>query len=750
MAYPRGIRQIVGHSSLSVIPMRAAVLFLVLGIVLPNMRAAAAGSVPLSHSIQAVDGVPPSPAEPHKAYISRGTLRPDELAQTLNFEVVLQMRNFSELQGRVAKGERISVAEMASKYQPAAADYQTIVNWLTQQGFTIRKQDPNHLAVFASGKVSELKTKLSMTFARVTQDGTEYTSAISAPVVPTTIGNVLVGINGLQPHLRMHHHIVNSVSGAGAPFEPSQLAQAYDATTLYNDNITGSGQTIAIVIDALPAMSDLTEFWTDFGVNRGSSTVTFIQVVAGTLPAPSAEETLDTEWSSSIAPGANVRVYATLDLEFSDTDQGYAQVYSDVTTNPSLNIHQMSMSYGAAEYYEADSQLTTDDQYFAELTAAGVTVFASSGDEGASPSSSGNANGRHATPENPASDPYVTGVGGTSLTVDANGNESSEVVWNDSAISKGATGGGVSTFFAKPSWQTGTGVSTTANRQVPDIAAAGDPETGAYVILNGQGYEYGGTSWSSPTWAGFCALLNQARANTSLGSLGLLGPYLYPLIGTANFRDITSGNNDYESSRGFGYSAGTGYDLCTGCGVPDVTVLAKTLSGSTTLAPNLVSVASVQSQGGTNYSIPLPLTGTEGVECRRVNGSLQLVFTFVQPVVSGDAEVTDGTGTVSNVTFSGDTMTVSLTDVTDVQDLTVAVEGINGTDASDSVTFGVLLGDVNGDGIVNATDFLLELNDSGFATGQSGFNFRADVSCDGIVNALDFLIVRNRSGFGLQ
>jgi kumamolisin len=729
--------------------MRAAVLFLVIAVFLPSLRAATSvAQVSLSRSVQPIDAVPPTPARPHKAYISRSTLRSDELAETLDFEVVLQMRSFSELQGRVAKGEHISASEMAAKYQPTAADYQTVVTWLTQQGFTIEQQDPSHLAVFAGGRISQLKSKLSMNFARVTQDRTEYTSAISAPVVPASIGNLLVGINGLQPHLQMHPHIIlNSTSGAGAPFEPSQLAQAYDASTLYNDNITGSGQTIAIVIDTFPLMSDLTAFWTDFGVNRGSSTVTFIQVVSGRLAAPSGEETLDTEWSSSIAPGANVRVYASRNLDFSNIDRVYAKIYSDVTTNPSLNIHQMTMSFGAAEADVATSQLTTDDQFFAELTAAGVTVFASSGDVGASPSSSGVANGPVATPETPASDPNVAGVGGTSLTVDASGNESSEVVWNDS---EGATGGGISTFFAKPSWQTGTGVSTTANRQVPDIASAADPETGAYLILNGTSLEIGGTSWSSPTWAGFCALFNQARANAGSGTLGLLGPDLYPLIGTANFRDITSGNNDFESTSGFGFSAGTGYDLCTGCGVPDVTVLAKTLSGSTTLAPTLVSVASVQSQGGTNYSIPLPLTGTEGVECRRVNGSLQLVFTFVQPVVSGDAEVTDGTGTVSDVTFSGDTMTVSLTDVTDVQDLTVEVEGINGTDASDSVTFGVLLGDVNGDGIVNATDFLLELNDSGFATGQSGFNFRADVSCDGIVNASDFLIVRNRSGFALQ
>lgn len=725
--------------------MRVVVFLLALGLSTSRLPAATTGAtVALPHSVVAVDAAP-NPARPHRAYVSRRTLRSDELAGTLDFEVVLQMHNLGDLQARVARGEHISNAEMAAKYQPTAADYQTVVNWLTQEGFTIEQQDPSHLAVFASGTISQLKNKLSLTFARVMQDGTEYTSAISAPVVPATIGGLLVGINGLQPHLQMHHHVINSTTGAGAPFEPSQLAQAYDASPLYGYNITGSGQTIAIAIDTFPLMSDLTTFWSDFNVNRGSSTVTFIQVVSGKLASPSGEETLDTEWSSSIAPGANVRVYASRNLQFYSLDRVYARIYSDVTTNPSLGIHQMSMSYGAAEADVATSQLATDDQYFAELAAAGVTVFASSGDQGATPSSSGTAGGSVATPESPSSDPNVTGVGGTSLTVDANGNASSEVVWNNTY---GATGGGISTYFARPSWQTGTGVDTSAMRQDPDIASAADPETGCYVILNGGTDEYGGTSWSSPTWAAFCALFNQARANAGSGTLGLLGPYLYPLIGTANFRDITSGNNIFDST--LGYSAGTGYDLCTGCGVPDVATMAKTLSGSATLAPNLVSVSSVQSQGGTSYSLPLPLTGTEGVECRRVNGSLQLVFTFVQPVVSGDAEVTDGTGSVDSVSFSGDTMTVNLTGVTDVQHVTVTVSGINGTSATDNVTFGVLEGDVNGDGIVNSLDFLAVTNDSGYGAGQAGFNYRADITCDGIVNSLDFLTVRNRSGYGLQ
>jgi kumamolisin len=713
----------------------------VLALAASPLPAASPTPTALSGSVQPVDAAP-SPTEPHRAFVSRSTLRSTEQSQTLNFEVVLQMKNFAELQQRVAQGARIAPAEMAARYQPSAADYQKVVDWLVQQGFTIRRQDPSHVAVFASGQVNRLAGRFSMKFARVTQDGTEYTSAITAPAVPADIGALLVGINGLQPHLRPHRHMINSTSGAGAPFEPSQLAQAYNATPLYNYDITGQGQTIAIVIDTFPNTSDLSAFWTDFGVNRGSATVSFIDVVqppAGdSLPAPSGEETLDTEISSSIAPGANVRVYATYDLDFSDIDEAYAQIYSDVTGSPSLNIHEMSMSFGAGEYYVSNSQLATDDQYFAEIAAAGVTIFASAGDEGATPSSSGSGGGRTLTPETPSSDPNVIGVGGTALTVDGSGNESSEVVWNDIY---GATGGGISRYFSRPSWQTGTGVNTSARRQVPDIAADADPSTGAYVILNGTTYEYGGTSLSSPAWAGFCALLNQARANVSTSALGLLGPSLYPLLGTANFRDITSGNDKFESSSG--YSAGPAFDLCTGCGAPNVTVLAQTLSGSTTLAPTLLSVASVQSHAGTPYSIPLPLTGNEGIECRQIKGALSLVFTFAGPVASGDADVAEGTGSVENVSCSGDTMTVSLTGVTDAQNLTVTVSNINTTSASDSVTFGVLLGDVNGDGLVSVLDSVTIRNDFNQAAGSSGFNPRADLNEDGLVSVLDSVTVRN-------
>lgn len=166
-----------------------------------------------------------------------------------------------------------------------------------------------------------------------------------------------------------------------------------------------------------------------------------------------------------------------------------------------------------------------------------------------------------------------------------------------------------------------------------------------------------------------------------------------------------------------------------------------------TLAPNLQNVASVQLHGATPYSIPLSLTGGQRVECRRINGSLQLVFTFNQPVTSATADVTDGTGSVNGTpSFSGNTMIVNLRGVTDAQNLTVTLSEINDTDTAASVSFGVLQGDVNGDGGVNSQDVLQARNMVGVLAGQAGFNPRMDINEDGGVNSPDVLLVRNAVG----
>ncbi len=480
-----------------------------------------------------------------------------------------------------------------------------MADWVKAQGFAItQRDDTGRVCVFARGTVSQLQQGFGATFARVQFEGKEYTSAITAPNVPTNLAPLLVGVTGLQPFVHAHKHLVmkakttNSTTGQGAPFTPQQIAKAYNATGLYNANVTGSGQTIAIVIDTFPATSDLTGFWQACGINQSLNNVQFIQVVTGQLPATEGEETLDTEWASSIAPGAQVRVYGTVALGEAELEAAYQQILSDATQQPGLGLHQMSMSYGGSELFDHQqdpSGLTTDDNLFMELEAAGVSVCASSGDAGSTPannpSSSIDESGSTVTPENPASDPNVTGVGGTSLFVDGNGNATSETAWGDTVsdnTANGASGGGTSTVFARPTWQTGTGVPSGTKRLVPDISCPANPQTGAEFYYQGQlvineGEIIGGTSWSSPTVAGFLALMNQARANLGEAPVGLLNTYIYPLMGTANLRDITSGSNQTANSSGL-YPAGTGYDEVTGVGSPLMQALTQTLTTSIPVA----------------------------------------------------------------------------------------------------------------------------------------------------------------------
>jgi kumamolisin len=150
----------------------------------------------------------------------------------------------------------------------------------------------------------------------------------------------------------------------------------------------------------------------------------------------------------------------------------------------------------------------------------------------------------------------VIGVGGTSLRLNPGGGVTSEAGWSGS-------GGGTSRFFSRPSWQKGPGIPHGAKRLVPDVCAAADPNTGAFLVLNNHPAQIGGTSWSAPVWAGLCALMNEARVKAGKPLLGFLNPLIYPLIGTPAFRDVTSGSNG-------AFHCNPGYDLVTGVGAPNV------------------------------------------------------------------------------------------------------------------------------------------------------------------------------------
>lgn len=521
------------------------------------------------------DSVVAVPADAHasRPHVVRQALTGEELAAPLDFVASLQMRNFEELEGRIHAGQTVSQAEMEAKYLPLAADYDRIASWLVSEGFSLTQIDRNHTNVFARGSVARVSEALGVTFARVATADGEFTSAVSPPCLPAGLSGPVLCINGLQPHIRARHPRLGlaAAGGLGSPNgapTPADIANAYAAPS----NLTGAGQTIAIICDANPIDSDLTTFWSLCGISQSLGNLTVVSVSGG--PNGGAgdvlESNLDVEWASSMAPGADIRFYSIPSSVFAYFIAAATQILNDLPQNPGL--HQVSVSlYALEDEAGSGAVLMSYSQAFAQLAAAGVTVFASSGDGGSNPDP--NAGVLAYGPSfplavaYPASDPNITGVGGTTLAFSPSWMPTGEVAWFESnppgSTATVASGGGFSAVFARPSWQSGPGVPPGSFRCVPDVAAQADS---GLAVLNGQQYTAWGTSLSAPIWAGLTALMNQARANAGLSSLGPLNHWIYSLIGSNAFNDITEGDNG-------AYEAGIGYDLCTGIGSPNVTNL---------------------------------------------------------------------------------------------------------------------------------------------------------------------------------
>ena len=578
---------------------------------------------PVPPAAEAAPGARPIRAE---ARVVRTGLTPAETAAPIDFSLPLRMRNFAELQARVARGDLIPREEMAEKYLPLAADYYQVAAWAVTRGFTVTAPDASHLTVFLRGPVSRLAEVFQTTFARVAADGSEFTSALTAPSVPMALAAAVLGVNGLQPHVRAHKQAsaatmrpMSLTAPNAPPYLPAEFLRGYNASLT---GLTGTGQTIAIVIDTYATSSDLTAFWTRCGVSQSLANVQVINVPGTpTPPDPAAvdpssgvaygvEAAIDAELTSSIAPSARIRIYTTGNLADSNLYRAYSQILQDLPTQPDL--HQVNLSYGGREDAASADGRQADSQVFAALAAAGVTIVASSSDAGSNPDS----NGRYdpaalLQPALPAADPSVTAVGATNLALNpGTGAWSAETAWSITTYGSGQTagsGGGASRFFGRPSWQLGTGVPAGTMRLVPDVSVVGDPATGAYIVSNGSdSTTWGGTSISAPLWSGFCALLNQARATAGQQPLGLFGPRLYPLIGTASLHDITSGTN----GRGNGaYFPGIGYDMVTGVGTPNMAALALAL-GASAFAPSITSQPSSQTTAnGQNATFRVTVIG---------------------------------------------------------------------------------------------------------------------------------------------
>ena len=393
-------------------------------------------------------------------------------------------------------------------------------------------------------------------------------SAAGALSIPADLAGTVTAVLGLdnRPQTRALYQVAHT-SAVSSSYTPPQLGAVYD----FPVDTDGTGQTIAIIeLGGGYSDSDLSTYFTGLGID--APTVTSVSVdgatnVPGQDPeGADGEVLLDIEVVGALAPKASIVVYFA-----PNTDAGFLNAISQAahaTPTPT----SMSISWGQGENQWTAQGRTAMDDAFVDAVALGVTVTAAAGDDGSSDRETDGA----AHVDFPAASPHALACGGTSLKADGStGVVTSETVWNN-GTGNGATGGGYSTTFDRPSWQTAAlGAATSAapgaasvaeaaspsGRGVPDVAGDADPQTGYQVLIDGSPGVIGGTSAVAPLWAALVARLAQANG----ARFGLIQPALYaaatPGAVAPGFRDITQGNNGV-------YSATAGWDACTGLGVP--------------------------------------------------------------------------------------------------------------------------------------------------------------------------------------
>ena len=444
-----------------------------------------------------------------------------------------------------------------------------------QHKLTVKEKSAARRTVILSGTVTAMNEAFGVELKEYDHPSGRYRGRTGVIHLPAELHDVVEGVFGLdnRPQAKPHFRRRRGVAGARAEsvnlsYTPPQVAALYDFPT----GVNGAGECIALIeLGGGYKTSDLSSYWSQLKLTE-TPTVSAVSVgdgsnnPTGDPNGPDGEVMLDIEVAGSIAPGAKIVVY------FADnTDAGFLNAITtavhDSTNNPSV----VSISWGGPESSWTQQAMTSMDEAFQSAAAMGVSVCVAAGDDG---STDGVTDGLNHV-DFPASSPNVLACGGTEL-VASGDSITSETVWNELANNEGATGGGISDVFPLPSWQNGAGVPPSANpsknvgRGVPDVTGDADPTTGYVTRVDGNPDVIGGTSAVAPLWAGLIALINQ-----SIGKpVGFINPLLYQDAATArDLNDITSGNNG-------AYSAGPGWDACSGLGSPIGAQVATALGAS--------------------------------------------------------------------------------------------------------------------------------------------------------------------------
>ena len=438
----------------------------------------------------------------------------------------------------------LTVKQFAQRFGAAPGAAAQVSAYLTGHGLKVGQLTANGLTLTATGTATQIEKAFGTTLSTYRDGaGREFYANAAAPQLPAAIAAVVTDVSGLSDYAVSHQDAVRGQSGAKASvqgYTPTQIRSGYNLNTPISAGYTGKGQTVALEEFSAFTQSDVTTYDKKFSLTP--STPTVVKSDGGTTDTSGEDEVeLDIEVVQAIAPGATIKVY-----EAPNSDAGEAAVYAQLVSD---DVPVISTSWGQDEAAETASNRVALNTDFQEAAAQGQSIYAASGDDGSDDAGNGGT-----SVDFPAADPYVTGAGGTTLKLSSSGAWSSEKAWSGS-------GGGVSSYFATPSFQ--TSVNSGSYRTVPDVAADADPSTGWAIYTEGSWAEYGGTSAAAPNWAAFTAIYDDEAGALGKAKLGFANASIYSLAESSNyksaFHDITSGSNG-------AYSAGTGYDEVTGWG----------------------------------------------------------------------------------------------------------------------------------------------------------------------------------------
>jgi len=479
----------------------------------------------------------------------------------------------------------VTPAQFASRFGASAAVVATVRSYLESYGLHVRRLDAGRTLLEMTGRSADIARAFATPVETVRlADGTLRAQFARAATLPAAIAHDVSAVAGLSSVVTPHSQLATpqlasrasshtvALAGTCAAAQPSatnspnsaggysvaQQAQLYGLSNAWAAGHTGQGQTIALYELGQYDPSNTATFFKCYGL---SPTISTINVDGGSPGGFNNEATMDVEEAAALAPGAALEIY-----QAPNTPTGNLDLYARIASDNTASI--VSTSWGDCEI-DPTGTVTAEQVIFEQMAAQGQTVIAASGDNGSSDCNGVVSNAPAV--DDPASQPYVTGVGG--LTVSAT-NPLTQTVWNSNG---GAGGGGSSQIWSRPAWQQGSGIAASATkRMVPDLSVMADPATGFmnYNTHNTSGHcqgwcPIGGTSIGAPLVS---ALVATGAQVCGTSRLGFLNPTLYNIARTAGpFIDVTTGNNDL-----FGtgvYTAGVGYDMASGLGSPSTSFI---------------------------------------------------------------------------------------------------------------------------------------------------------------------------------